>query len=86
MTYGYITERCSCTAKFTAPALSASHATVWGNATALLKEWRENHRHEMPDEPTEPPTIVESGSSHERAFEPETHSDRVPTGFAREVR
>lgn len=42
-------------------------------------DWRERHHHEFPPEPElppEPPTIVESGSSHERS---------IPFGFTRET-
>lgn len=46
-------ERCSCNALI----VSFSHARI--------KDWRESHRHEIPEE-SEPPLIHESGSSHER--------------------
>lgn len=48
-------ERCSCNALF----VTLSYRR--------LREWRQNHRHEMPEE-AEQPIVVESGSSHERAW------------------
>lgn len=81
MTPVYIEERCSCNAKFKVPA-RVRHL----DAIDLLEDWRANHRHEMPSEPDEPPTVVESGSSHERAVNEYGVSDRAQAGFAREAR
>lgn len=73
-------ETCSCTAQ-----LEIIDVTNW--TTAALAEqfaaWRESHRHEFaPVE--EIPTVVESGSSHERAFDDAGFgSNRVSIGFAR---
>ena len=58
-------ERCSCGAKLTLETISASHAQL----IAWAKEWRIDHRHDMPELELEleKPLIHESGSSHERA-------------------
>lgn len=42
-------------------------ASIFTLRYSRVIQWRESHRHEMPDEP-EMPVIVESGSSHERSF------------------
>lgn len=85
MTYAYITERCSCNAKLTIPVLSTSHTDVWENALTILEKWRSAHIHEAQpgEEYGEPPTVVESGSSHERAADEFFVEDRAPIGFAR---
>lgn len=83
MTVGYLEERCSCNAKFKAPAMMAGAANLWENAVALLESWRQNHRHEFAPEPDEMPLIHESGSSHERLPEFWDTEDRAPTGFMR---
>lgn len=44
-------------------------------------EWRANHHHEPGMEEQEVPTIVESGSSNERAFEDYGEGARQRIGF-----
>lgn len=82
-----ITETCSCSASVSVPVESASYYQAAAN---IVAEWRKEHRHEFPPAepmPDEPPTIVESGSSHERLGEYYGADDRVPLGFQRnEVR
>lgn len=82
MSIGYIEERCSCSAKFKVPAMMAGSENLWENATVLLKEWRETHVHEFEPAPEDAPTVIESGSSHERLGDEFGASDRVPAGFA----
>lgn len=87
MTYGYATEKCPCGASIKIPVLSTGHLNVWEDSVAILKDWRENHLHEMPAEPEEPPFIHESGSSHERMADEYPVQDRALIGFQRnEVR
>lgn len=88
MTYGYATEKCPCGASIKIPVLSTGHEGVWGDSMAQLKEWRETHRHEFPPEPEmppEPPTISESGSSHERLGDEFPIQERALIGFQRNL-
>lgn len=73
-------EVCSCGASF---AYKRPRSEYWNTTTAerLLLDWRENHRHEMPEAETEQPLIHESGSSHERAGDEYAIADRQPFGF-----
>lgn len=60
-------ETCSCGAKFEYDRRGASLPDDrLQKVHAMMLDWRENHRHEMPEEPDQP-TVIESGSSHERA-------------------
>lgn len=74
-------EVCSCTAE-----LKITDIEQW-SVEALLEvfaNWRESHIHEMPAaEPAEPPTFVESGSSHERLGDEFPMQDRATIGFQR---
>lgn len=83
MTYAYIEERCSCNAKFKVPVLAPGTENLWESAVAQLDRWRELHEHEFEPVPADPPTVVESGSSHERVGDEVGVADRVPAGFAR---
>lgn len=78
-------EVCSCTA-----SLEILDVTLWSTEALLeaMKDWRENHRHEMPAaEPDEAPLIHESGSSHERLGDEFPIQERALVGFQRnEVR
>ncbi len=73
-------EVCSCGAsfKYDRPAAITWDTTV---AAELLREWRRDHRHEMPEAEMEVPTVVESGSSHERQVNELGVTDRQPIGF-----
>jgi len=57
-----VIERCSCNALF----VTLSHRR--------LQQWRQEHRHELPED-AEQSAVVESASSHERAW---------PIGFTAE--
>lgn len=83
-------EVCACGASFKYDRAGAALADDrLERAYEMLKDWRENHRHEMP--PTEllgeetPPEIFESqGSAMERAWAPESESrPTVQLGFQR---
>lgn len=90
-------ERCSCGAKF---EIQRGGSTTWTDEgfkriLETLKDWRENHRHDMPapeatqDEHTEAPHIFESaGASVERSYlEHDWDRPLVTVGFRRnEVR
>lgn len=83
MNHAYLEETCSCEAVLKVPILADVVDNAWEAAVALLKDWREDHRHEFEPAAGEPPTVVESGSSHERVGDEVGVADRVPAGFAR---
>lgn len=78
-----ISERCSCNAKISLPAVSPSSPKGWEATMQALADWREHHRHDMSGNsgadaesgyPDNPPLIDETSSSHELA-------PRYPLGF-----
>ena len=58
-----LSEQCGCGAVFSLETVSATHE--W--TMEQVKEWRIDHRHDVPEPELEQPLIHESGSSHERA-------------------
>lgn len=76
-------ERCSCTAKLeiTLPSDINGYANWEENMNKRFADWRVNHLHEMPEPELEVPTVVESGSSHERDQIAWGVEDRAPIGF-----
>lgn len=84
-------EVCGCGASIEIPLATGNAAkSGWDKTMEQLKDWRTGHHHEFPPAepmPDEPPTIVESGSSHERLGDEYPIQDRALIGFQRnEVR
>ncbi|WP_406245811.1 hypothetical protein ACI7YT_12275 [Microbacterium sp. M] len=81
-------EKCSCGAKFKIVQRTPWTTDGFERALEAVKDWRANHRHEMPAaEPEELPLIHESGSSHERLGSYLSTENDIPFGFTRnEVR
>lgn len=83
-----ITEECSCGAKIAVTGGEYRNDKDSRNprgAEEVVERWRVEHKHEFPPiepMPEEPPTIVESGSSHERAAD-EFPPERALIGFQR---
>lgn len=77
-------EVCSCGAKFAIdmPALPLPDIH-WAKGLEMLEKWRREHLHEFAPEPEGPPTILESGSSHERLGEYMSTENDIPFGFTR---
>lgn len=83
-------EVCSCGAKF---EIQRDGTTTWTEEgfkriLEVMKDWRENHRHDMPapePEVEEPPFIHESaGAAVERSWAPESEArPTVLLGFQR---
>lgn len=78
-------EKCSCGSRFEYVRVEGMTVTDerLERVYEMLKDWRENHHHEMPEPELEVPTVVESGSSHERLGDEFPLQDRAAIGFQR---
>lgn len=81
-------EECSCGSRFEYVRVGGITVTDGRleRVYEMMKDWRENHRHEFPPveaTPEDPPTIVESGSSHERIADEFPAQERALIGFTR---
>jgi hypothetical protein len=76
-----VKERCSCGAKFEYVRGEMLNGERLERVWEMVKDWRDNHHHEMTAESEGPGMIHESGSSHERAETAYVEGDRMQIGF-----
>lgn len=80
-------EKCSCSATLTIDSASPTNEKAWRVFSEFVKDWRDNHRHDMPigtpEAAVDIPYIHESGSSHERAPQYLSTENDIPFGFTR---
>ena len=75
-----VSEQCMCGSRFSVTLQSdvSGYANWLDLIMEKTQEWRERHPHailEPESLPEDPPTVIESSSSHERSYEPQDDAE-----------